>query len=123
MNRQEAFDLLVQKSKDGMFPSQNPETKQCLYRGPNGRCCGVGVLIPDNVYRKHFDEGNNCSIEDLWAEIGDKSWVPEDMTLEDLCRLQSIHDNMASTEGVWLHDRFIASLRQMNYFKECKVSR
>ena len=36
-------------------PSAN-EAGMCLYRSPEGRKCGVGVLIPDELYTPDFDD-------------------------------------------------------------------
>lgn len=46
-----------------------------LYRGPNGECCGAGVLLPDDAYRPEFeytmvpDPERHLGVEDLDAPI------------------------------------------------------
>ena len=88
---QETFDtvakhLLTQrkKSHDGF--------NSCLYRGPRGLKCAIGVLIPDSEYRSDFE---NSGIDwlfkkGLWPE-GRKRYKNQ---VELLCALQTIHDSL-----------------------------
>lgn len=44
----------------------------CLYRAPNGDMCAVGVLIPDEYYKKDFEMlpvGSICSQFPEWLAV------------------------------------------------------
>lgn len=70
MNHQEIFD----KVWDHFIVKRNPPSLaedtealrsgavQCLYRGPNGERCAIGLLIPDEVYTPNMEK---ASIGDL----------------------------------------------------------
>lgn len=44
------FRLLKKTSKEGGFPAVNKDG-ECLYRGPKGIKCAVGLILPDSIYR------------------------------------------------------------------------
>lgn len=90
MNKQQIYDkakahLLTQNAK-----SQNPEGS-CMYRGPNGLMCGIGLFIPDRVYTQDM-EGD--SVEELIQLYCDD--LPKDVFKEEnlpfLMLIQIIHD-------------------------------
>lgn len=72
----------------------------CKYRGPDGTKCGVGHLIPDNVYDERFDSGyysvnslivRSAEFRDA-LEAGGVNW--RDHKVEVLLTgLQRAHDN------------------------------
>lgn len=89
MTRQEYYKLLVNAATDGTMPSIAGD--QCLYRGPEGKRCVIGLLIPDEKYEEKFE----CNLvsglpASLVAEI-----CPEGMTVRELEMLQEIHDREA----------------------------
>lgn len=67
--------------------------KGCMYRGPEGTRCVVGVLLQDDEYRPLFEGRGVTSL----AESG---WLPERLMPHlDLLRvLQRAHDDGAGTE-------------------------
>ncbi len=71
----------------------------CLYRGPNGLKCAVGVLIEDEYYDPEME--TNSPKNDLVRKALEKS-LGEKMTLDNislLTNLQDIHDNV--DPGEW----------------------
>lgn len=62
---------------------------QCMYRGPNGSKCAVGVLIPDKLYRRGME---TCTINGLLddEEFVLPAWMAENREL--LWALQCVHD-------------------------------
>lgn len=56
MTNQEAFDTMVRHLRKQGRKSENDQKDYCLYRGPEGLKCAVGVLIPDSEYQKKWDE-------------------------------------------------------------------
>lgn len=88
MNKQDYYDLLVVSAFDGTFPSID-ENGLCLYRGPNGTKCGVGILIPDDIYLPNIEgEGVRfiCEKYDI---------IPKNMTPMDIIIVQGYHDRTA----------------------------
>ena len=64
----------------------------CLYRGPNGLKCAIGMLIPDELYENHF-EGNSAG-ESGVIEALIKVGVPNTAEYADfLEHLQGVHDD------------------------------
>lgn len=60
MTGQEAFDRVWQWFVvDKNNPSIDPGTRMCVYRGPDGTRCALGVLLPDDLYSPHL-EGLNA---------------------------------------------------------------
>lgn len=56
----------------------------CRYRGPNGRKCFAGVLIPDEVYQSRFEE--KC-----WSTLVLTENFPKEHA-GLIIRLQDVHD-------------------------------
>ncbi len=91
LNRQEVFNKVVR----GLHLQGGPSIGDggCLYRGPNGRKCGIGHLITDEHYDRNI-EGNmaasgdviNCVRKSLNALIE----TEEDFSF--LVALQKVHD-------------------------------
>lgn len=48
-NAQEIFDHVVENLRKQKYKSASSNSS-CLYRGPNGRKCAAGWLIPDEIY-------------------------------------------------------------------------
>lgn len=59
---------------------------RCMYRGPNGTKCAVGMLIPDELYYKEIE---SAAARALPRILGVKMRSDKIDLLEDL---QSIHD-------------------------------
>lgn len=52
---QEIFDVAVTGVIRQGGPSTREDTVACLYRGPNGRSCGVGQVIPDSRFKPAWE--------------------------------------------------------------------
>jgi len=64
----------------------------CLYRGPNGTKCAVGMFIPDKLYDSGMDDGSQNDVESLLSEHAELAKImPLDLLV--LKEFQSIHDN------------------------------
>jgi len=69
--------------------SETSDGESCLYRGPNGTKCAVGMFIPDELYDPRMDELSFIDhVVKFFPKI--KSVLPLD--LKALCKLQDIHD-------------------------------
>jgi len=94
MTRQEMFDtaakhLLTQRTRS-VVPGG-----YCNYRGPQGRMCAIGPMIPDEKYSPHL-EGRSVWFIDVWDAMGIDVDDPDN--LKDLAsKLQNIHDMSAPT--------------------------
>ena len=64
MTKQETFDIAVRGVILQGGPSvRNTESgRRCVYRGPNGRKCGVGHLISDEYYNPDSDKKKQAEI-------------------------------------------------------------
>ena len=87
MTTQEAFDKSVtallkqnKKSEDG---------RKCMYRGPEGRKCAIGHLIPDSIYDPSMERKGVNVLRYEFPEVAD---LLEDVNIELLNQLQLIHD-------------------------------
>lgn len=66
----------------------SPNDITCLYRGPNGKKCAVGMFIPNKLYSKTIEGGAFSDIEPKRL-----SKISQYMPLEDMDELQRVHDN------------------------------
>lgn len=92
MNYQETLN----KSYFGIINQGGPSIEEdghCLYRGPNGRKCAIGQLIPNDQYNLKMDIG--------YSGVGFKHEVNDVLikngytNLEFLSVLQNCHDESA----------------------------
>jgi hypothetical protein len=103
LNKQEAFDKAVR----GIILQGGPSIAgvDCLYRGPDGRKCAIGHLIPDDVYDPEM-EGRGITTTATTSRIR-KFLVSQGWdSVEDiyfLLGLQEIHDN-ASMSRDFIND-------------------
>jgi hypothetical protein len=65
------------------------EDRICLYRGPGGLKCAVGVLIPDEEYHSEM-EGLAANGVEMVRYFEQKGYSPEQMNM--MGSLQQIHD-------------------------------
>lgn len=107
MTKQEYYDLLIQCSEDGTFPSSY--LGECLYRGEGKQKCAVGILIPDDKYDPRI-EGQG-----LDQDIFDLCDVPEGLTMYDLQSIQESHD---TCDLVNFQINFIHKINKLPCFKE-----
>jgi hypothetical protein len=83
---QTAFDTVVAHLRLQKKRSAKPGTNVCMYRGPDGTKCAVGVLIPDD----QFDPAKESQhVSDLHSTIP----ALQGIDLDFLCELQRVHDS------------------------------
>lgn len=95
MNRQEAYDIVVAH----LFTQGRrayDEDNGCLYRGPNGAKCAVGVLIPDEQYNPAME---GCSVGGLVGSSGYKIPSVVRRNADLMQALQSVHDDCCVQEN------------------------
>ena len=68
---------------------------KCLYRGPNGLKCAVGVLIPDSIYEKDMESKNAGYLLDNYPAVKKLLAGVSSGLLE---KLQSIHDTVPMSQ-------------------------
>jgi hypothetical protein len=68
----------------------------CLYRGPEGRKCGAGWVIPDALYEYCMENHTILWVLQNYGEV-EKAVLPTDLSLHEgqrlLIQIQSIHDD------------------------------
>lgn len=85
MTKQETFDIVVAHLRRQGCKSERGQG-HCMYRGPAGRMCAAGILIPDDKYRSEM-EGSTVLGEELGTLLVD---LGHDLGL--VSDLQYIHD-------------------------------
>lgn len=97
MNRQQIFDTVVSKL---LIQGQNSvDEVVCRYRGPEGRKCAIGHLIPDELYNPDFETRSiDMILEDEKLSKNLPSWMFEEKDF--LYRLQAMHDDEISEDLV-----------------------
>lgn len=91
MTNQEIFDkVLTHLRKQGS--ASVGDKGLCFYRGPGGKMCAVGALMPDEVYRPGYE---NESVSQLPHPVLFACGIdPNDEVQMSLCiDLQEAHDN------------------------------
>lgn len=85
-----AMQRALDKVWDWFVVQKKPQSRwsnTCMYRGPKGTMCAVGLLIPDSEYLDSLE--GNTSAEARRACPSLRQY-PE----EFLCELQAAHDNL-----------------------------
>ncbi len=105
MTKQEIIDkqwdwFIVQDKPFGMNA-----TGSCMYRGDDGSPCSVGLLIPDEKYRREME---NTGPRNIGDELG---WDPE--TIDFIIRIQTIHDSASRFVGGYQKHKFAERLRAL----------
>lgn len=111
---QQQFDQAYRGlASQGFERSTDANTDACLYRGPDGRRCAVGHLLPDHLYREEINtHGLDTLTEDfeiarhlhVVGENGDL--IPE--IFDFLRRLQAAHDGNTAGEEMKRELAFVA---------------
>jgi hypothetical protein len=101
MEEQEIFDkVATHLFTQGCRSAVDPDALfgACLYRGPNGMSCAVGVLIPDELYDPEME---TITIANLFNEDGGGWNLPSWMNEKEpfLTRLQGTHDYCGNWES------------------------
>ena len=102
MTPQEIFDkcavhLFAQGERSGYSSGGNPaEDFVCLYRGPEGRKCAVGIFISDELYSRGMEGATiSCLLEQETCQL--PTYMTEHPDL--LGSLQFAHDNDMSWQS------------------------
>jgi hypothetical protein len=90
----------------------------CAYRSSDGTAaCGIGHLIPDNLYRPEFDEAENTGVINMIDDSPDFSRAlkaggvdPEVVGVYFLKDLQAAHDTSTGRESMQSFERNMAAL-------------
>lgn len=90
---------LIRRSAEGLFPCLNDEGN-CVYRGPDGKECAAGILIPDDKYVASL-EGKNAYNKAIHEVIQ----LPSDMSIDQVGQCQAAHDRQRLMER-WDDVRF-----------------
>jgi len=115
VTKHEYRDLLIATSAAGLFPSVN-KAGTCMYRSGDGRRCAVGLLIPDDVYKKSMDWKGGMSATRVMTRY--EIAVPEGMTMAEVVKVQVLHDTLAATtvlpfHAKWDHEEFAEEVAQI----------
>jgi hypothetical protein len=98
MKAQEIFDtvakhLFTQGCRSIEVDDEGEES--CLYRGPEGRICAVGVLIPDELYQGSMEHQNSDMLLETEC-YAFPAWMSGNQRL--LRSLQRVHDSSINWE-------------------------
>lgn len=92
MNKQQIFNKVAEHLLTQMAVSE--DEFGCLYRGPNGLKCAVGILIPDDLFEVELENSDVYSLFDCLGPEGRKRiGITRYRTLDFLADLQCIHDS------------------------------
>lgn len=114
MTKQEYFELLVRSAYDGTFPSVDKNGIDCLYRGEGKKRCAIGLLIPDKMYSLDMEHKYGAWIFEIYS----KEWIPEGMTVDNLCHLQKLHDESSE---YWHPEIFVEALCEQEFFDDLQT--
>lgn len=99
MNNQEFFDAVVKALVKQGVPSYSSEDESCMYRGPNGVKCAIGLLIPDEEY-------NDNPVEEIPVDLvfQNEYWptltrLADTVPLRLLIAIQRCHDGARHFDG------------------------
>lgn len=98
MNAQEIFDTVAKH----LFTQGERSFHEgmCLYRGPHGTKCAVGVLMSDEVYDQKMDHHPDSGPTDVCSIVNNfalPDWFKENINL--LISLQYAHDHVNNWQG------------------------
>lgn len=113
MTKAQYLATLIAAAHDGTFPSSLPDGLTCMYRGPGGKKCAAGLLIPDEKYTPRME---HKSVEVLNMNFPGDIDIPEGMTIAQVQMVQAIHDTFASFRS-WQADKFVEAVRAETYFQ------
>lgn len=113
MNTQEMYEtcaLHLLKQNEKSVPADSAFGNTCLYRGPNGLMCGVGILIKDAFYGEALEgQGvvDDMVINAVELSIGRELTGIEQELLNDI---QYCHDDYFpeswKSELVWIGEKY-----------------
>ena len=91
------WDYFITKENPKSYDST---TGYCLYRGPNGTRCAIGILIPDKLYNPGMEKSSIDSVLTNFPKLAD---YLESKSMEDrvfMYKLQSCHDDPITKESM-----------------------
>ena len=89
LTKQDIFNIVANGMLKQGKKSEDRGSSSCLYRGPNGLKCAIGMLMPDNLYDSIM-EGQSASESDVMKTLN----VPNTVAFADfLDNLQGVHDD------------------------------
>jgi hypothetical protein len=92
MTLQKAFNRIWRHFVTKKGPrSYNGRKNGCMYRGPDGAKCAIGLLIPERLYKPEM-EGDNVLADEVWEAA--RKAVPG-VRRRTLKSLQECHDRAA----------------------------
>ncbi len=109
--KREYLDLLLKSADDGTFPSTSGSFDACLYRGPNGKKCAIGILIPDDKYDPEFENASTSSV------IAAAGIVVDGLKNMDFYDIQRTHDNLAYRK-IWNAEGFKTAIKALPCFQK-----
>jgi len=90
LTKQDIFNIAANGLLKQGKTSKN--SSSCMYRGPNGLKCAIGMLIPDELYEEGF-EGKSASSSGVIKALVEAG-VPYTVGYKDfLDNLQDVHDD------------------------------
>ncbi len=105
---QTLFDTVARKLIKQGHPSVDMDTGFCLYRGPNGSACGIGLLIESDAKASKFDRDGL-----LGADPDVLAAAQIDPSLGHLAQhLQVAHDASGDAHKEALSGTWLASWKQ-----------
>jgi hypothetical protein len=89
---QEVFDRIARHLLRQGQKSKKADSNACLYRGPEGLKCAVGILIPDTLYSEKLED-RMVTDSRVWEAL-EKAGIVRSRDMEALlvC-LQVVHDS------------------------------
>lgn len=109
MNAMKYYRLLEKKCKKNLFPCNKiNDPGYCLYRGEEGKCCAIGVCIPDKVYKPDMEGYDIEKVVEKFPEV--KEYLPE-VSLDKLREIQRAHDVLSQVG--WNTNSFLLRVREL----------
>lgn len=97
---QDAFDIVVKHlKKQGCKSQDKTGTGICMYRGPSGTKCAIGILINDKVWHENL-EFRPIKDKGMQRALRDSGWGNVNQRL--LKEVQYVHDRY-SAENWYSH--------------------
>lgn len=90
---QEIVNFVALELRKQGQPSQARDSRICLYRGPKGRKCAAGWLIPDELMTDDINNANSSACHDFMAHVWKQLELQEHVPL--ITDLQEAHDEAA----------------------------
>jgi len=92
---------MIKTVQDKMLDERAVNEKgACLYRGPNGTKCAVGIFIPDDKYKSILE--TNSPGYTTWSteflELGLDKVLP--LEAQAISQMQEVHDSFSTDENV-----------------------